>query len=221
MSTTTLNLTPAVYHYLQQTSLREHAVLLQLRETTAQMPGAVMQISPEQGQLMALLVELLQAKKTLDIGTFTGYSAMVVALALPKEGKVITCDVDTRVTAIAQRFWQKAGVADKIDLRINPALVTLDELLNNGEAGTFDFAFIDADKANYAVYYERALALLRVGGLIAIDNVLWSGKVADPDDQESNTQTIRAFNTRIHQDERVTISLVPISDGLTLARKRS
>lgn len=220
MSTKTLTLTPALYQYLQAISLREAPILSRLREKTATMAGAQMQISPEQGQLMALLIELLGAKKTLDIGTFTGYSALVAALALPEEGKVIACDVSRESTAVAQTFWQEAGVAHKIDLRLAPAVETLDGLIAAGEAGTFDFAFIDADKNNYAAYYEKSLTLLRQGGLIAIDNVLWDGRVVDPMNQEKDTVAIRALNEKVYQDERVSLSLIPIGDGLTLARKR-
>jgi predicted O-methyltransferase YrrM len=179
-----------------------------------------MQIAPEQGQFMALLVQLLGATKTLEIGVFTGYSSLAVALALPPQGKIVACDINEDYTAMARSYWQRAGVADKIDLRIAPALETLDRLLESGEAGTFDFAFIDADKQNYDNYYERALQLLRVGGLIAIDNVLWGGKVADPTVDDANTEAIRALNAKLVQDERVSLSVVPIADGLTLALKR-
>ncbi len=220
MSTKTINLTPALYDYLLKVSLREPAVLQELREETYRSTNFNMQISPEQGQFMALLMELLNARKTLDIGTFTGYSALVVALALPVDGKVIACDVNTEWTDIAKRFWQKAGMADKIELRIAPALETLQSLLDHGEASTFDFAFIDADKANYADYYEKSLQLLRRGGLIAIDNVLWDGDVANPTVNDAPTRAIRAINSKLLKDERVTLSLLPIGDGLTLARKR-
>ncbi len=179
-----------------------------------------MQIAPEQGQFMALLIELLGATKTLEIGVFTGYSSLRVALALPPNGKIVACDVSEEYTAIARRYWQTAGVADKIDLRLAPALETLDQLLASGQAETFDFAFIDADKQNYEGYYERSLQLVRRGGLIAIDNVLWSGQVANPQDQDNSTLAIRAFNDKLHHDERVSLSLVPIADGLTLAFKR-
>jgi predicted O-methyltransferase YrrM len=179
----------------------------------------MMQIAPEQGQFMALLIQLMGAKKTLEVGVFTGYSSLAVALALPSDGKIIACDTNEEYTAIARHYWQKAGVADKIDLRIAPALDTLDELIAQGQANTFDFAFIDADKSNYDNYYERALQLVRPGGLIAIDNVLWGGKVADRNVQDNRTKAIRELNQKLHQDKRVTISLVPIADGLTLARK--
>lgn len=219
MSTKTLNLTPAVYDYMLKYSLREPEILRQLREETSTMTGSMMQISPEQGQFMALLIEMLGAKKTLDIGTFTGYSALVVAQALPKDGEVITCDVSTEATDIAKKYWQKANVANKIDLKLAPALETLDNLINHNESGTYDFVFIDADKKNYLQYYEKSLQLLRQGGLIAIDNVLWDGKVADDNEQDDNTNAIRAINTKLMSDMRVTISMVPIGDGLTLARK--
>ena len=178
-----------------------------------------MQISPEQGQFMALLIKLLGAKKTLDIGVFTGYSSLVVALALPADGKIVACDVSEEYTSIARHYWQVAGVSAKIDLHIAPALETLDHLLTAGEGGTFDFAFIDADKGNYENYYEQCLKLIRTGGLIAIDNVLWSGKVADREIEDNQTNKIRAFNRKLHEDSRITISLVPIADGLTLAIK--
>ncbi|RDI42857.1 class I SAM-dependent methyltransferase [Aquicella lusitana] len=220
MSDVTINLTPTLYRYLCRVSLREPAVLKKLREETHKLNGARMQISPEQGQFMALLVELLGAKKTIDIGTFTGYSALVVALALPPEGRVITCDIDTQAPSLAKLFWEEAGVAQKIDLRIAPALETLQKLLDEDQAGTFDFIFIDADKTNYLHYYEKSLTLLRTGGLVAIDNVLWDGKVADPAVDDKNTLAIRACNEKLASDARVTLSMIPIGDGLTLARKR-
>ncbi|TAF09390.1 MAG: SAM-dependent methyltransferase [Nostocales cyanobacterium] len=219
MTKKTIGLEKNLYNYLLSVSLREPEILNQLRQETAQLPMAIMQISPEQGQLMALLVKLLGAKKTLDIGVFTGYSSLSVALALPADGKIIACDVSEEYTNIARRYWEKAGVADQIDLQIAPALETLDKLLAAGEGENFDFAFIDADKGNYENYYERSLQLIRPGGLIAIDNVLWSGKVADPEIQDNQTKKIRAFNQKLHQDPRITLSLVPIADGLTLARK--
>jgi predicted O-methyltransferase YrrM len=220
MSNKTLDLTEQLYDYLLSNSLREPELLAQLRQETAQHPMAQMQIAPEQGQFMALLVQLMGAKKTLEVGVFTGYSSLVVALALPADGKVTACDVSEEYTAIARRYWQAAGVADKIDLRIGPAVDTLDQLLAAGQAETFDFAFIDADKSNYWNYYERSLQLVRPGGLIVIDNVLWSGRVADPQVQDNRTESIRAFNAKLHQDPRITLSLVPVADGLTLALKR-
>lgn len=220
MSVKTFNLSPDVYEYLQEFSLREPEVLQELRHETFQLPHFRMQISPEQGQLMALLIKLISAKKTLDIGTYTGYSACVVALALPTDGRVITCDINEASTNIAKKFWKFAGVIDKIQLELRPAGETLQMLLDNGHANSFDFSFIDADKAGYADYYEKSLALLRPGGLIAVDNVLWDGRVADPADNDNQTKAIRALNATIAKDNRVDISMIPIGDGLTLARKR-
>jgi predicted O-methyltransferase YrrM len=219
MSNDTLGLPPQVAAYLRSYSLREPEILTKLRAETALQPMSQMQIAPEQGQFMALLVQLIGARKTLEVGVFTGYSSLVVALALPAEGRIVACDVSEEYTAIARRYWQAAGVADKIDLRIAPALDTLDQLLAEGQAETFDFAFIDADKGNYDGYYERSLQLVRSGGLIAIDNVLWSGKVADDTIQDNQTRKIREMNQKIQSDPRVVISMVPIADGLTLALK--
>ncbi|TVP67507.1 MAG: SAM-dependent methyltransferase [Nodularia sp. (in: Bacteria)] len=220
MANQTLGIEPKLYNYLLSVSLREPEILYQLRQETAQHPMSQMQIAPEQGQFMALLVQLMGAKKTLEVGVFTGYSCLAVSLALPPEGRVVACDVSEEFTAIARRYWQEAGVADKIDLRIAPAMETLDQLLAAGEAGTFDFAFIDADKSNYDGYYERSLKLVRPGGLIVIDNVLWSGRVADTEVQDNRTTKIRALNEKLHQDQRINLSLVPIADGLTLAHKK-
>ncbi len=219
MSARTIELTDKVYDYLLANSLREPPLLARLREETAAMPAASMQIGPDQGQFMALLVELIGARRTLEVGTFTGYSALVVALALPADGRVVACDISEEFTAVARRYWAEAGVADKIDLRLGPAVETLDALIAEGLSGAFDFMFIDADKQGYDAYYERGLALLRPGGLIAIDNVLWHGAVADPDRQDEETRAIRALNRKVQADERVSISLVPIGDGLMLARK--
>jgi predicted O-methyltransferase YrrM len=220
MSANTLSLPPVVYEYFQKISLRDNEILRKLREQTKKMSMGHMQISPEQGQFMGLLIELLNAKKTLDIGTFTGYSALSVAMALPKDGKVIACDTNVEWTKMAKRFWEMAGVADKIDLRLAPALQTMQTLIDENQQNTFDFAFIDADKANYLNYYEKALILIRPGGLIAIDNVLWGGDVADVSINDANTCMIRKVNETLLADERVTISMLPIGDGLTLARKR-
>lgn len=221
MSNKTLTVTDQLHEYLLSVSVRETDILRQLREETAQHPMAQMQIAPEQGQLMALLVKLIGATKALEIGVFTGYSSLVVALALPSDGQLIACDVSEEYTAIARRYWQKANIAHKIDLRVAPAVETLDQLLAEGQANQFDFVFIDADKSSYDAYYERSLQLVRPGGLIAIDNVLWSGRVADPNEADNRTTKIRAFNEKLYTDERVDLSLVPIADGLTLARKRS
>ncbi|MBR8834986.1 MAG: class I SAM-dependent methyltransferase [Stigonema ocellatum SAG 48.90 = DSM 106950] len=217
----TLGLEKELYDYFLSASLREPEILFKLRQETASHPRAMMQIAPEQGQFMALLVQLIGAKKTLEVGVFTGYSSLSVALALPADGTILACDISEEYTAIARRYWQQAGVADKIELRLAPAVETLDGLLAANAAKTFDFAFIDGDKENYDAYYERCLQLVRPGGLIAIDNVLWSGRVADPLVQDESTQAIRAFNEKLHHDERVTVSLVPIADGLTLALKRN
>ena len=220
MSKQTTGLAETLADYIQSIFLREPDILKQLREETAKLSIARMQISPEQGQFMALLVQLMGAKKTLEIGVFTGYSALAVALALPVDGKMIACEISEEYTAIAKDFWTRAGVSEKIDLRIAPALETLEKLITEGEAESFDLAFIDADKRNYENYYERALTLLRPGGLILIDNVLWSGKVVDPTITDKQTQAIREFNQKLHQDSRINLSVVAIADGLTLALKR-
>ncbi len=210
----------SLYGYLLAHSLKEPDLLAQLRQETAEHPQGRMQITPDQGQLMALLVKLIGAKKALEVGVFTGYSSLSVALALPPDGRLIACDVSEEYTAIARRYWQAAGVADKIELHIAPALETLDRLLASGQANSFDFAFIDADKGNYWNYFNRALQLVRPNGLIAIDNVLWSGRVADKQDQDKITNTIREFNAALYQDDRVMLSILPIADGLTLAVKK-
>lgn len=220
MANQTLGLETQLYNYLLAVSLREVEVLAQLRQATAASQSmAEMQIAPEQGQFMALLVQLIGAKKTLDIGVFTGYSALVVALALPQDGKVVACEMNREYAEFARDWWQKAGVIEKIDLHLAPAQDTLAQLIAKGEVNTFDFAFIDADKSNYDTYYEQALQLVRPGALIAIDNVLWSGRVADASIQDNRTVKIRALNQKLHQDKRINLSLVPIADGLTLARK--
>ena len=221
MGRATLQLSDAVYQYLQDHSLRESDLLRRLRDETATLKEARMQLSPEQGQLLAFLVELTGARKAIEVGTFTGYSALCVATALPNDGHLVACDVSETWTAIGRRYWEEAGVLGKINLCIAPALETLDKLLATGEADSFDFALIDADKENYEVYYERILTLLRVGGLLLVDNVLWSGKVADPDDTGESTLAIRAFNRKVHEDDRVSLSMLPIGDGMTLIRKRA
>jgi predicted O-methyltransferase YrrM len=220
MRRNSITLTEQLDDYIAGVSVREPEVLRRLREETAAVPMAGMQVAADQGQFMALLARLVGARRCLEVGTFTGYSALVVALALPADGWIITCDVDPKMTAIAQRYWAEAGVAGKIDLRLAPALETLDRLLAEGASASFDFAFIDADKTNYDGYYERALKLLRQGGLIVIDNVLWSGAVADPKRNDADTTALRALNRKLHRDERVDLSLLPIADGITLARKR-
>jgi len=208
------------YKYLVSTSVRESDVARRLRDETQKLPMAQMQIGPDQGQFLQLLVQLIGAKKTLEVGVFTGYSSLWVAMALPSGGRIVACDVSEEYTSVARRYWKEAGIDDKIELVLRPALETLDELLANGQAGTFDFAFIDADKSNYDNYYERALQLLRRGGLIAIDNTIWSGRVAKPEENDVDTVAIRKLNEKLHQDERVSLSMLTVGDGLTLAMKR-
>jgi caffeoyl-CoA O-methyltransferase len=220
MTPVDLPVTPELAEYIRNASLREPDVLRRLREETASHPMVSMQISPEQGQFMALLVAMLNAKRTLEIGVFTGYSSLAVALALPEDGRVIACDVNEEWTSIARRYWREAGVDRKIDLRLRPAIQTLDDLIVLGQGNGFDFAFIDADKANYANYFERCLTLIRPGGLIAVDNVLWSGQVADPAVGDEDTRAIRAFNEKLKNDQRIWLSMLPIRDGLTLACKK-
>lgn len=220
MSSRPTAITDALHDYLIDVSVREPVVLRRLREFTQRRPHAMMQISPEQGRFMALLIGMTGAKRAIEVGTFTGYSSICVAQALPPHGRLICCDVSEDYTAIARKFWREAGVEQKIDLRLAPAKKTLDALLKDGQAGKFDFAFIDADKSNYGAYYERCLKLLRPGGLIAVDNVLWGGSVLDPKDQSEDTKAIRAFNKKLKSDKRVDICMVPVGDGLTLARKR-
>jgi caffeoyl-CoA O-methyltransferase len=220
MSLRSIGLDERLYRYLLDVSLREPDILRRLRGETAERENASMQIAPEQGQFMALLVELIGAERTLEIGTFTGYSALAVALALPSHGRVIACEVSEEYARIARRWWAEAGVAEKIELHVEPAVETLDRMLEDGLGRRFDFAFIDADKEGYVDYWERCLRLVRRGGLITVDNVLWDGRVADPENAEESTQAIRAFNARVRDDDRVDLSLVPIGDGLTLARVR-
>ncbi len=220
MSNRTLTLTPALYEYLCQVSLREPKLLAGLRRETARDSGATMQISPEQGQFMALLVELTQARNILEIGTYTGYSSLCMALALPEDGRIVCCDVSADWTDIARRYWTEAGVEDKIRLNLAPALETLRKLLQQGAAGTFDIVFVDADKENYPEYYELCLQLLRPGGLLLADNTLWSGRVIDGADRAPATEAIRRFNLLLHDDERISLSMLPVGDGLTLALKK-
>jgi predicted O-methyltransferase YrrM len=220
MANSFLGLDERIEDYLIKNSSREPDVLRRLREETiATNPQAEMAVGPIQGQFMALLVKLTGAVKTLEVGVFTGYSSLCTALALPPNGRIVACDVSDEWTSVARRYWAEAGVADKIALRLGPAVETLDELLRDGQAGTFDFAFIDADKPNYDNYYERALKLVRRGGLIIFDNMLWSGKVADPSVQDANTVALRALNEKLHHDERVFVSLLPLRDGISLAVK--
>ena len=221
MSNQSIGLSDPLYQYLLANSIREPEILAKLRAETAAHPLANMQISPEQGQLMGLLVQLIGAKKCLEVGVFTGYSSLVVALNLPDDGRIIACDVSDEFTSIARRYWQEAGMNHKISLHIAPALETLDRLIANDGSGTFDFAFIDADKNNYGAYYDRCFQLVRQGGLILVDNVLWYGRVANPAmDSDKRTQAIKDINQQIYHDDRVQISLIPIGDGLTIARKK-
>ena len=219
MSNKTFTLSDELYAYLFENSVREPDILRRLREETAGDSMARMQIAPEQGQLMQLLVRLMGARHYLEVGVFTGYSSLAVALALPADGRILACDVSEKWTRIARQYWAEAGVAEKIDLRLAPALQTLDDLIAAGSAGSFDFAFIDADKASYTAYYERALTLVRAGGLVAVDNTLWEGRVANPKARDADTQAIRHFNRQLREDRRVQLCMVPIGDGLSLALK--
>jgi predicted O-methyltransferase YrrM len=220
MSTIQTGVSEDLTEYIRGVTVRESDLFRRLREETATRPNAMMQISAVQGQFMDMLVRLIGAKRTLEVGVFTGYSSTTVALALPEDGRIIACDVSDEYTSVARRYWREAGVEHKIDLRLGPAVETLDSLLSQHQGGSFDFAFIDADKENYDHYYERALKLLRPGGLIAIDNVLWHGKVLDDSIQDADTRAIRVLNKKLHHDERVFLSLIPVGDGMTLALKR-
>ena len=221
MSSRTLTIDDALLGYVIEHGVREHPELAALREATRTHPRAGMQISPEQGQLMQLLVKMLGARRTIEIGVFTGYSALAVALALPADGHILACDISDEYTRVGRPHWERAGIAGKIELVLGPALATLDARLAGGDAGRYDFAFIDADKSGYAHYYERCLRLVRPGGLIAIDNVLWSGRVARPAEPgDADTLALQALNRALHDDARIDLALLPIGDGLTLARKR-
>lgn len=219
MSHRTLPLDDTLYEYVLAHSLREHPAQTALREATRRHPHAGMQIAPEQGQLMQMLVKLLGARRTIEIGVFTGYSALAVALALPDDGRVLACDISDEYTRIGKPFWVRAGVAHKIDLQLGPALQTLDARLAAGEADAYDFAFIDADKTGYDAYYERCLRLVRPGGLIVVDNTLWGGQVSRPA-TSSDTRALQALNDKLHRDERIDLVVLPFSDGVTLARRR-
>jgi predicted O-methyltransferase YrrM len=215
-----LTITNELWDYIRRVTLREPALLRRLREETALHPQSSCQISAEQGQFMGLLMHLIGARRTIEIGVFTGYSALAVALALPDDGRVIACDISEEWTSVGRRYWREAGIEKKIDLRLGPALATLDGLIASGQGNQFDFVFIDADKTNYANYYERALVLLRPGGLVAVDNVLWYGRVIDASFDDPDTRAIRAFNEQITNDDRVWLSMLPVRDGLTLACKK-
>jgi caffeoyl-CoA O-methyltransferase len=219
MARRSLDLDDRLYDYLLKTGVRESELLKELRAETSKLSSAGMQIGPDQGAFMHLLAGVIGARRALEIGTFTGYSSLCVASALPADGKLICCDVSEEYTSIARNYWRRAGLESKIELRLGPAVATLDALIE-AKVPEFDFVFIDADKTNYSNYYERALKLLRTGGLIAIDNVLWGGNVADPADNDEDTVAIRALNDKVRADERVTLSMIPLGDGLTLARKR-
>lgn len=219
MSNRTLSIDDRLYDYLRDVAINEPVLLRQLREETAQLDYAVMQISPEQGQFMSLLIKLMGAKRAIEIGTFTGYSSICVAGAMPDDGRLICCDISPQWTAVAEKYWSLAGLDDKIELYSQPAELTLQKLLDEGAEKSFDFIFIDADKQNYIKYYEMALRLLKKGGVIAVDNTLWSGAVADPENIEPGTRAIRRFNEMIKEDRRVSKSLVTIGDGLTLILK--
>lgn len=220
MASKSFLLSEPLQEYLAWMTAREADILKRLRAETALYPMAIMQIPPEQGQFLALLVRLMGANRTIEVGVFTGYSSVAVALALPQDGKMVACDVSEEFTAVARRYWEEAGVAGKIDLRLAPAAETLQGLIDAGHAKSFDFAFIDADKPGYWTYFEHCLTLLRPGGLIAVDNVLQQGNVADPANREPNTLAIREFNERLRDDARVEFCMLPLADGLTLARKR-
>ena len=220
MTVRLLEITPKLYDYMLSVSARETTLMARLRDETAKLPGAGMQIPPMQGQFLAFLVSLIGARRGIEIGTFTGYSALWVASALPDDGKLICCDVNETTTAVARRYWKEAGVDRKIELRLAPALDTLKALLTSSGAGTFDYVFIDADKENYDAYYEHALALVRAGGLIVFDNMLWGGAVADGGKRDADTLALKALNAKLHNDKRIDLSLLYIGDGVTLARKR-
>lgn len=221
MSTRTIDLDDRLYDYMLRVSLREPEVLARLRAETARHAEGGMQISPEQGQLMAFVVETLGVRRALEVGVFTGYSSTRVALSLPPDGKLVALDVSEEYTNVARRYWREAGVLDKVELRLGDARQTLAALLSEGGAGTFDFAFVDADKEGYLEYYELCLKLVRPGGVLVFDNVLWSGRVADPSDRSPSTLGVRALNERLKNDERVAFALVPIGDGVAFVRRRA
>jgi caffeoyl-CoA O-methyltransferase len=220
VSNRTLQLDDRTYEYLLAHSLREHPQLAALRAETASHPRVNMQIAPEQGQFMQMLVRLMGARRAIEVGVFTGYSSLAVMLAMPEDARLLALDVSEEYTAVARRHWQAAGVSDRVELVIAPARDILDARLAAGEAATYDFAFIDADKTSYLEYYERLLQLVRPGGLIVVDNTLWSGEVANPDNREADTRALREFNDALHSDARIDLALLPVGDGLTLARRR-
>lgn len=221
MSTEHIQVTSELFAYMRNVSLRETEIRRALREETAELPDSQMQIMPEQGQFMALLLQLMKAKRGLEVGTFTGYSALCFAEVLPDDGSIVCCDISAEYTAIAQRYWEESGLRHKMDLRLAPALETLDQLLLDGQEASYDFCFLDADKENYQQYYEKSLSLLRTGGLLMADNVLWSGRVAkSSDDESAATRALRSFNEKLAADQRINLSMLPLADGLTLAIKK-
>ncbi|NWF38911.1 methyltransferase [Mariprofundus sp. NF] len=220
MANRTINMDEKLYSYLLDMGLREPEVLARLREATEAEELSVMRSAPEQGQFMAMLIRLTGARRVIEVGTYTGYATLWMALALPEDGQIITCDISERWSFVARRFWEQAGVQDKVSLYLRPALQTLDELLEFDEAASFDFAFIDADKENYELYYERCLQLIRAGGVIVIDNVLWGGSVIDDAKHDSATEAIRAFNRKLKEDQRIELVMLPVADGMTLALKQ-
>jgi predicted O-methyltransferase YrrM len=220
MANRTIGISEELAAYVVKVGTREPEVLSRLREETAAIPQHGMQIAPEEGAFLAMLVQLTGARRCLEIGTFTGYSSTAVALALPEDGRLLCCDVSETWTTMARRYWDEAGVASKIDLRIAPAADTLDQLIADGEDAAYDFAFVDADKSGYDGYYERLLRLVRPGGLIAFDNTLWSGRVLDPNSEDQDTRAIQALNTKLAGDERISLCLLPLADGVTLALRR-
>lgn len=220
MTTKSIALDSRLYDYLLRHSLRESDLARRLRAETGRLAEAQMQIAPEQGQFMALLARLIGARRAIEIGVFTGYSALCLAQAMPSDGRLLACDISEQWTDIARRYWAEAGLTERIELVLAPALETLQRRLSAGEGGRYDLAFIDADKAAYQDYYEACLELLRPGGLVLVDNVLWSGRVADPGDADADTRALRMFNAALQDDQRIDLSMLPVADGLTLARKR-
>ncbi len=220
MSVTSFGLPEDLHRYLVQVGAREPDILRRLREHTAALPEYDMQIAPEQGAFMGWLAELTGARRCLELGTFTGYSALAVALALPPDGRILCCDVSEEWTSVARRFWAEAGLADRIELRLGPALATLDALLADGQAGSIDYAFVDADKQEYPAYYDRLIQLVRPGGVMLWDNVLWGGEVIRPEIDDPDVRGIRELNQRLATDERVSIAMLPLADGVTLVRRR-
>jgi predicted O-methyltransferase YrrM len=220
MANQTIGLSDDLAAYVVRVGTREPEVLARLREETAALPQHGMQIAPEEGAFLAFLVELMQARRCIEVGTFTGYSSIAIALALPDDGRLVCCDVSEDWTSLARTYWDEAGVAAKIDLRVAPATETLDQLLEDGQEATYDFAFIDADKTGYDGYYERLLRLVRPGGLIALDNTLWGGEVLDEGTDDADNRALQALNAKLAGDERITLCLLPVADGVTLARRR-